>query len=76
MTKDEQIKKWVTTWEKAGESLESEKKAELQDENYYLKNREVLNQMLQYAFDHRRVRLNSGLVIQQKFFKSFYLKNK
>jgi len=73
MNKNDQIKRWVKTWKKAQSSLHSIRVAELRDENYYLKNREILNSMLQYAFDHHKIRYHSGLVDQQKFFKQYYL---
>ena len=59
----------------AGWSIsEKDKKQELQDMDYYIKNRDLLNALLQYAFDHRTVRYTSGLAIQQKYFKAYYLK--
>ncbi len=74
MSDRDQIKKWVNTWEKAGSALSLIKIRELRDKNYYLKNREILNSMLQYAFDHRTIRNDSGLVSLQKFFKQYYLR--
>ncbi|MBN2411657.1 hypothetical protein JXQ31_08190 [candidate division KSB1 bacterium] len=65
-------KKWVQTWEKAGKSLREIKKNELRSENYYSRNRHLLNDMLHYAFEHRKIRLTSGLVEMQKYFKKYH----
>ena len=65
------IKKWIDTWKTASSSLEKIKSNELRSINYYQKNQILLNEMLQYAFDHRTVRLSSGLIEQQKIFKKF-----
>ena len=72
MKNDDRIKKWVKTWENASSALYSIKIAELQDAKYYPKNREILNNMLQYAFDHHIIRKSSGLVIQQNIFKRYF----
>ena len=74
MHKNEQMRRWIAIWQKADTSLRSIKIKELQNKDYYLKNRDVLNDMLQYAFDKQNVRVFSGLVIQQDTFKSYYLK--
>ena len=68
------VKKWVNVWKKAGSSLQEIKYNELRSENYYQKNRELLNEMLWYAYEHRTVRLTSGLVEQQRIFKKLYQK--
>lgn len=75
MNKNDQIKHWVSTWQKADSSLKAIKILELRKKDYYLKNRDVLNKMLQYAFDKHNVRIFSGMVTQQNIFKSYYLKN-
>ena len=72
MKKDAQIKKWIRAWEKANSSLTLIKIEQLKNKNYYLNNREILNSMLQYAFNNHVVRLNSGLVTQQNIFKLYY----
>ena len=64
----DKIKKWIDTWEKAGNSLRNVKKEELQSEFYYDNNKSLLHEMLRYAFHHRSVRLTSGLVELQKYF--------
>ncbi len=66
---DSKLKRWAATWEKAGRNLAALKNAELQKEDYYLKHRELLNDMLQYACDHAVPRTGSGLVEQQRLFK-------
>ncbi|MBD3374335.1 hypothetical protein GF406_04800 [candidate division KSB1 bacterium] len=75
MHKNEQAKRWVATWQKADLSLRSIKIMELRNKDYYLKNRDILNNMLQYAFDKQTVRVFSGLVIQQNIFKTYYSKH-
>ncbi len=56
------LEKWVETWEQAESALESVKISELRANDYYLRNQRLLNDMLQYAFEHRELRLSSGLV--------------
>ncbi|HPG42103.1 MAG TPA: hypothetical protein PLP19_22305 [bacterium] len=73
MNEREKIQVWIATWQMADAALDKLKKQELQDKDYYLKNRDLLNSMLQYAYDHRTVRNDSGLVIMQKYFKQYYL---
>ena len=63
-----EIIKWVNTWKKAGTSLARVKRSELQSKDYYKKNQMLINDMLQYAFDHRTIRFKSGLIEQQKIF--------
>jgi hypothetical protein len=75
MHKNEQAMRWVATWQKADLSLRSIKIMELRNKDYYLKNRDILNNMLQYAFDKQTVRVFSGLVIQQNIFKTYYSKH-
>ncbi len=72
MTKDEKIKKWGETWKTAESNLNAVKRQELQQEDYYLKRRDLLNSMLNYAFEHREIRYTSGLVEMQKWFKKIY----
>lgn len=72
MPNDDLIKKWVQTWQRAGVALDEVKKQELRDPEYYEKNRELLNSMLQYACDHSTVRLDSGLVEMQKIFMKIH----
>ena len=50
-------------------NLTAIKRKELQQEDYYIKNREILNGMLKYACEHRKTRKSSGLVEQQRLFK-------
>ncbi len=70
MTESERktIKKWINAWKEASSALQEIKIQELQSDDYYEKNKQFLNEMLQYAYEHRTVRLSSGLVEQQKFF--------
>ena len=62
-----QIKKWIDTWQHAGSALKEIKRRELQGFDYE-KNRAIIDEMLQWAHDHRKVRLTSGLVQQQRYF--------
>ncbi len=73
MNEQEKMQAWLAAWQRADTALDKLRKQELQDKDYYLKNRDLLNSMLQYAFDHRTVRNDSGLVIMQKYFKQYYL---
>ncbi len=66
-----EIKKWVDTWEKASFSLRKVKSDELSANDYYIKNQLLLNEMLRYAFEHKVIRLSSGLVEQQQIFMRF-----
>lgn len=68
------IKNWIDIWEKAGTSLQEIKFNEFRSDNYYQKNQLLLNEMLHYAFEHRTVRLSSGLIEQQQIFMKFYNK--
>jgi hypothetical protein len=63
----EQIQRWVDTWQQAGEALKKIKRQELQQYDY-IKNRPLIDRMLQWAYEHRTERLTSGLVEQQQWF--------
>lgn len=63
-----EIEIWIETWEKAEYALDRVKLNELRATDYYCRNQILLNEMLQYAFEHRELRLSSGLVEQQKSF--------
>ncbi len=65
---NKEIIKWVNTWKRASTSLARVKRSELQSKDYYQTNQMLINDMLQYAFDHRRIRFNSGLIEQQQIF--------
>lgn len=67
-SKRKEIKKWVETWEQAGIALDKVKLNELRARDYYSQHQVLLNDMLQYAFEHRQLRLSSGLIEQQKIF--------
>lgn len=67
-----EIKRWKDAWDKAGSALAKIKAAELRDEDYYFKNLPLLNEMLNYAVEHRTVKKTSGLVIQQQLFKNIH----
>lgn len=62
------IKKWIRTWKKAELALREVKLKKLRADDYYSQNQRLLNEMLQYAFEHRELRLSSGLIEQQKIF--------
>ena len=63
-----EIKKWIEIWRQAGNSLEEIKIKELRSPDYYSKNLTLLNEMLKYAFNHRIVKIGSGLFKQQQIF--------
>lgn len=63
----EQIKKWVETWKRAGRALDEVKRRELRAYNYS-KNQAMIDEMLQWAVEHQKVRLTTGLVEQQRLF--------
>lgn len=63
----EQIKKWVETWKRAGSALDEIKLRELRAYDYF-KNQALVDEMLQWAVDHQKVRLKTGLVEQQRIF--------
>lgn len=71
----EQMAKWVETWNRAGSALKEIKRRELQRFDY-AKNQAIIDEMLQWAFDNRTVRLSSGLVEQQKIFMKMQKKQK
>ena len=72
MDTQQQKIKWVRTWQTAALSLKTIKKNELQASGYYRKNQKLLDEMLEYACDHRKDRLMSGLVEQQRIFRKMY----
>jgi hypothetical protein len=63
----EELRLWVETWKKAGKALEEIKRHKLQSYNYP-ENQEIIDSMLQFAYKHRKPRLTSGLVEQQRWF--------
>jgi len=66
-TEKELTRRWVQTWQQAGDALKAIKCQELR--NYdYAKNLPVIDAMLQWAYEHRATRLTSGLVEQQYWF--------
>ena len=65
--KNRQTEKWVKTWQRAGKALDKIKRRELHGYDYN-KNLKVIDEMLQWAYDHRKIRLTSGLVEQQRLF--------
>ena len=67
-SKRKKIEKWIETWEKAGLALDRVKLNELRACDHYSQNIVLLNEMLQYTFEHREIRLSSCLVEQQKLF--------
>lgn len=62
-----QIAKWVDTWKRAGHALKEVKRRELREYDYF-KHQAIIDEMLQWAHDHRKVRLTSGLVEMQSYF--------
>lgn len=63
----ERLRRWVQTWQQAGEALQEVKRQELRNFDY-AKHRALIDEMLQWAYEHRTTRLTSGLVEQQYWF--------
>jgi len=59
--------KWAKTWQKADSALQQVKMQELQNFDMHM-NADLVDAMLQIAFDHRQPRQHSGLVEQQRLF--------
>ena len=63
----ENAQQWIESWKRASVALKAIKRRELR--NYdYARNQAIVDGMLQWAFEHRQVRLDSGLVEQQRLF--------
>ena len=58
---------WIESWKRASVALKAVKRHELRTYDY-AKNQTVVDGMLQWAFENRALRLNSGLVEQQHLF--------
>ena len=58
---------WVESWKRASVALKAVKRHELRTYDY-AKNRAVVDEMLQWAFENRESRFTSGLVEQQRLF--------
>ena len=63
----ENAQQWIESWKRASVALKAVKRHELRTYDY-AKNQAIVDRMLQWAFEHRKVRLNSGLVEQQRLF--------
>jgi len=63
----ENLKYWVKTWRHAETALREINRNELRtlDDK---SNQRLVDEMLQWAYEHRQVRQSSGLVEQQKIF--------
>lgn len=66
-TDNDVVTRWVRTWQQAGAALQQIKRQELQSYDY-VKNLSIIDDMLQWAYEHRTPRLTSGLVEQQRWF--------
>jgi hypothetical protein len=66
-TEREQIKRWVETWQRAGAALRQMKRQELRSPDYG-KNSALIDELLEWAVEHQKVRTSSGLVEQQRMF--------
>jgi len=58
---------WIENWKGASVALKAVKRRELRTYDH-AKNQSIVDGMLQWAFEHRELRLNSGLVEQQRLF--------
>ena len=65
---DEDVKRWVEAWEKAGKELDRIHLRELRHFNYEEKREFVLG-LLELAHRHCQPRKTSGLVEMQRLFK-------
>ena len=63
----ENAQRWIESWKRASVALKAVKRHELRTYDY-AKNQAIVDGMLQWAFEHRKVRLSSGLVEQQHLF--------
>ena len=63
--KNKQMEKWVKTRRCADAALDEIKRRELRAYDYN-KNRKIIDEMVQWAQDHRKIRLTSYLVEQQR----------
>ena len=63
----ENAQQWIESWKRASVALKAIKRHELRTYDY-AKNQAIVDGMLQWAFEHRKVRLESGLVEQQRLF--------
>ena len=63
----ENAQQWIESWKRAPVALKDIKRHELRTYDY-AKNQAIVDGMLQWAFEHRQVRLDSGLVEQQRLF--------
>ena len=66
----ENAQQWIESWKRASVALKAVKRRELR--TYDLaKNQAIVDGMLQWACEHQELRLNSGLVEQQRLFVSY-----
>ena len=63
----ENTQRWIESWKRAEVALKAVKRRELRTYDN-AKNLSIVDGMLQWAFEHREMRLNSGLVEQQRIF--------
>lgn len=63
----ENIQRWIDGWKREDQALLEIKRHELRAFDFE-KNREWIDEMLQWAFEHRTIRTTSGLVEQQRLF--------
>ena len=63
----ENAQQWIESWKRASVALKAVKRHELRTYDY-AKNQAIVDRMLQWVFEHRKVRLSSGLVEQQRLF--------
>ena len=71
----EEFKKWSLAWKNASSVIKAEKESELRSPDYYERNMELINEMLEYACEEKTVRLSSGLMEMQKIFSRLNPKN-
>ncbi len=67
LSEKDKMKQWVQTWQQADEALTRIRIQELRRYDYQ-QHWQIVDSMLQWAFEHRTERLTSGLVEQQYWF--------
>jgi hypothetical protein len=71
MSPDEHMSLWVQQWKQAGAALKQIEVQELRAYNYQ-QHWAIVDDMLQWAYEHWTPRLTSGLVEQQRWFMKLH----
>lgn len=68
------MRRWVDTWKRAGEALESVRERELREFDFK-SNLPLLDEMLNWACRCAVPKMDSGLVEQQRYFSKWHKLN-